>query len=85
MKKGRRWDANCAKSRQRHKQHFPDCEVLFKKVWDMREMRRSPLEDKKTYEKRLNVKRCRRYRLRKDPEKQSKLAAAKFEVDTGLL
>ena len=57
MKKGRRWDANCAKSRQRHKKKFSDCEVLFKKIWDMREMRRSPLEDKKTYEKRLNVKR----------------------------
>ena len=72
-------------SRKRHKEKFPDCEVLFKKIWDMREMRRSPLEDKKTYEKRLNVKRQRRYRLRKDPEKQSKLAAANFEVDTGLL
>ena len=81
MKKGRRWNSNCAKTRQRHKKSFPDCKVLFKKIWGMNEMKRYPLEDKKTYEKRLNCKRVRRYRFRKDPEKQSRLVA----VDTRLV
>ena len=57
VKFGRRWDANCAKSRQRHKARFPQCRILFWKVWEMRELKRGPLEDKKKYEKRLNVKR----------------------------
>ena len=68
-------------TRKRHKKSFPDCEVLFKKIWDMNEMKRYPLEDKKKYERRLVCKRVRRHRFRKDPEKQSRLVT----VDTRLL
>ena len=80
VKQGRRWDANCAKSRQRHKERFPLCRNLFMKQWDMREMRRYPWQNKKEYEKRLHVKRQRRYRIRQNPEKQSKLAGEKFKI-----
>ena len=79
MKHGRRWDANCRKSRQRHKARFPDCIVLFEKGWNMREMRRYPWQDKKEYEKRLNRKRVQRHRMKQNPEKQSRVLEKKLE------
>ena len=57
MKEGRRWDANCAKTRQLHKKSFPYCIVLFMAKYKNR--RKSHLVDDSDYDFAADVRKGR--------------------------